>query len=98
VIVLDEQLAAPDIAELFARWYPGQVLAVTALRPHARLLDPEIPGYPATTPATDFRYDQLSALLAQRFDAPALLHRLFEAAAGRRLPGFSHYARSPQLA
>lgn len=45
VIVLDEQLAAPDVAELFARWYPGQVLAVTALRPHARLLDPEIPGY-----------------------------------------------------
>jgi hypothetical protein len=45
VIVLDEQLAAPDIAELFARWYPGKVLAVTALRPHARLLDPEIPGY-----------------------------------------------------
>ena len=45
MIVLDETINDPRIISAIARWYPGLVMGVTELRPHARLLDPEIPDY-----------------------------------------------------
>ncbi len=45
MIVLDEQLGDPLIITLIERWYSGAVIIVRDLRPHARLLDPEIPHY-----------------------------------------------------
>jgi hypothetical protein len=43
VIVLDEQLAAPLLAEQIAAWYKGAVIVISQLRPDGRLLDEEIP-------------------------------------------------------
>lgn len=45
MIVVDEAISYPRIIEAIARWYKGTVISVRQLRPHARLLDPEIPQY-----------------------------------------------------
>ncbi|MGH9803123.1 MAG: hypothetical protein ACRD82_22390 [Blastocatellia bacterium] len=43
--MLDEQLNSARIGSAISQWYPGAVISVSDLRPHARLLDPEIPDY-----------------------------------------------------
>lgn len=45
MIVLDEQISSARISAAIMRWYPGAVITVSDLRPHARVLDPEIPAY-----------------------------------------------------
>lgn len=43
--MLDEQLNSAWIGAAITHWYPGAVRSVSDLRPHARLLDVEIPVY-----------------------------------------------------
>lgn len=45
MIVVDETISARRILDAIARWYPGAVISVKELRPHARIFDPEILGY-----------------------------------------------------
>ena len=42
MIVLDEQLDYWEIADGISRWYKGQVIVVTELRPHNLILDDAI--------------------------------------------------------
>jgi len=43
MIVLDEQIRGPSIAQPIAAWYVGQVVSITALRPHTIITDEAIP-------------------------------------------------------
>jgi hypothetical protein len=45
VIVVDETINDPRIIAAIKHWYSGAVIGVRELRPGARLLDPELPGY-----------------------------------------------------
>lgn len=42
MIVLDEQIQGPSIARPIAAWYTGQVIPLTALRPHTVIKDDAI--------------------------------------------------------
>jgi len=42
MIVLDEQLLAPDIGKAIRRWYKGQVIGITELRPGTLIKDDSI--------------------------------------------------------
>lgn len=43
MIVLDEQIHGPSIAEPIAAWYPGRVISVTTLRPKTVIKDDAMP-------------------------------------------------------
>ncbi len=42
MIVLDEQICGPSIAQPVAAWYPGRVIPITALRPRTVIHDDAI--------------------------------------------------------
>jgi hypothetical protein len=42
MIVLDEQLLAPDLGKAIRRWYKGQVIGITQLRPGTLIKDDSI--------------------------------------------------------
>lgn len=43
MIVVDENIHARSIMEAISRWYTGQVISVTALRPNTLIKDDSIP-------------------------------------------------------
>ncbi len=45
MIVLDAELGSERVRSEIARWYPGAVIRMQDLRPHAPVLDPDIPSY-----------------------------------------------------
>jgi len=44
VIVVDENISFERVLTGISKGYPGAVISARTLRPHGRLLDPEIPG------------------------------------------------------
>ncbi len=45
MIVVDANISSAEILRDIAHWYPGAVISLCDLRPHARILDPEIPRH-----------------------------------------------------
>ena len=45
MIVLDEEISFEQIVVGVGQWYPGAVMSVRDFRPHARILDSEIPDF-----------------------------------------------------
>lgn len=45
MIVMDECLSDPLISKPVIHWYPGAVISLRDLKPHGRILDPELPDY-----------------------------------------------------
>ena len=44
MIVLDEQLEDPRIANAIERWYPGKVINILDARRHSEILDEAVPA------------------------------------------------------
>ena len=54
MIVLDEQIQAQSIAHSIAAWYVGQVVSITALRPHTVIHDDAIESLLRSAPQPTF--------------------------------------------
>lgn len=54
MIVLDEQLLKPRVAQDIARWYRGTVINILELRPSTQVLDDAIPTLLRTVPNPTF--------------------------------------------
>ena len=54
MIVLDEEIYDPDLAEQIAAWYVGRVISIAALRPRTIIKDDAIPGLLRAAPLPTF--------------------------------------------